>query len=129
MDKTTLDLVVEALRARADQRVAAAQKGAQVVAARKETGRDVRSNSVTLVLELAAAQTLTDIAAGLDSGSLQIHDATEQAEETTDGTAAEPTAPEQPAGTVDDTVDGGIDGPINDDAVEEVLAGLETPDE
>lgn len=122
MDTNILTLVIEALTARADQKSRAAQRGAQQVADMKHAGRDVRSSSVTLVMELADAQALADVATGLASGSLHITSDVKGTDEVEDTGHVDVTA-EQQLGPDE------LPGPVSEAAAAEVLENLTTADE
>lgn len=89
-------LVIEALRARADQRARASAALAAKLAEHRAGGADVRSGAVKVVEELAIASQLADVADDLEHGRRHL---------TTPGLQAPPTPADPTSPTPTETLD------------------------
>jgi len=143
--RETRDLVVESLRAAADQRTRVARGAARQVAAAKAGGTDVRSRSVKVTALLAEAGDLAELADQLEAAEdlVIVSTTTATAPVTTVAIGRQtavtklPGAPEAPAGTVDDGTSPAAQAlaelagltPADPDAVEDPVTGALPEDE
>ena len=104
---TDTPTVVAALRAEADRQIRAGTRlSAEVMQDKAKTGRDIRSSAVKIVEVIGTGQTLNEVAAGLESGTLLLVSA-----DTSALLAGEPDgATDEPPTPPEDDPDGGDDG-------------------